>query len=458
MNSRMVKINLVFTLMILCSMIFSGCAAPAAAPTAAPQAPAAPAVSNPSGGKVSLTFWWWAESDAPGADKWMAETVADYEKLNPNVTVNVVPQSTDTLISAFTAAASAKSGPDLASQWATIPILSQVWAGAVNPISDLVPADEMKHWINTNENLYNGKVWAAPMYLMGIPLAYNKDLFKKAGLDPEKPITTWTDFMAACDALKKAGITPLGAGGAKSSAFGAWMFSILGVQDLDSVGDIKDAAVGTTPFKSDKYTRWIAEIATMVKNGYFNDDVGSLDMQTGQDLFPQGKVAMAWGTDGNVVAWQKTLGADKVGVMKTPIFGKGKLASAYNATQSTSFFVTSWSKQPQEAAKFLVFMHTPDRQASWYKMTGVVPADDRFDVSQITDPFQKQLAQFDLSPQNVWLENFIPTQMDTDGLRPGGSMLASGSSSDDVVALIDRTLNLWRTQNPADVKTFQNWK
>ena len=190
MNSRMVKINLVFTLMILCSMVFSGCAAPAAAPTAAPQAPAAaqattaPAVSNPSGGKVGLTFWWWAESDAPGADKWMAETVADYGKLNPNVTVNVVPQSTDTLISAFTAAASAKSGPDLASQWATIPILSQVWAGAVNPISDLVPADEMKHWINTNENLYNGKVWAAPMYLMGIPLAYNKDLFKQAGLDP----------------------------------------------------------------------------------------------------------------------------------------------------------------------------------------------------------------------------------------------------------------------------------
>ena len=63
MNSRMVKINLVFTLMILCSMVFSGCAAPAAAPTAAPQAPAAqattaprPAVSNPSGGKVRLNF------------------------------------------------------------------------------------------------------------------------------------------------------------------------------------------------------------------------------------------------------------------------------------------------------------------------------------------------------------------------------------------------------------------
>jgi raffinose/stachyose/melibiose transport system substrate-binding protein len=456
MNKRFFKINLILTLIILISMVLSSCAAPqTTAPAATEAATSAPAVS---GEKVELTFWWWAESDAPGADKWMAETVAEYQKINPNITVNVVPQSTDTLISGFTAAATAKSGPDLASQWATIPVLSQVWTNAVNPISDLVPADEMKHWINTSENLYNGKVWAAPLYLMGIPLAYNKDLFKKAGLDPEKPITTWADFMTACDTLKKAGITPLGAGGAKSSAFGAWMFAILGVQDLDTVEDIKAAAVGTADFKSAKYTHWITEIASMIQKGYFNDNIGSLGMPEGQDLFPQGKVAMAWGTDGNVAAWQKQLGADKVGVMKTPIFGTGKLAQAYNATQSTSFFVTSWSKHPKEAADFLVFMHTTDRLNSWFKMTGVVPADDRYDLAQITDPFQKQLAQYDLSPVNVWLENFIPTQMDTDGLRPGGSLLASGSSADDVIALIDRTLNLWRTQNPADVKTFQAWK
>jgi raffinose/stachyose/melibiose transport system substrate-binding protein len=466
MNKQFRKINLIVTLLIVSSIVFSGCSAAAqtSAPAAATQAPAAsqatsaPAVSNASTEKVTLSFWWWAESDAPGADKWMTETVAAYEKLHPNITVDVVPQTTDTLISAFTAAATAKSGPDIASQWATIPVLSQVWANAVTPISDLVPADEMAHWMNTNENLYNGKVWAAPMYLMGIPLAFNKDLFKKAGLDPEKPITTWDEFMTTCDALKKAGITPLGAGGAKSSAFGAWMFAILGTQDLDSVNDIKAAAVGTADFKSEKYTRWITEIASMIKKGYFNDNIGSLGMPQGQDLFPQGKVAMAWGTDGNVAAWAQSLGEDKVGVMKTPILGKGKLATAYNATQSTSFFVTSWSKHQQEAANFLVFMHDKDRLTSWYQHTAVVPADDRYDASQITDPLQKQLAQFDLSPANVWLENFIPTQMDTDGLRPGGSLLASGSSADDVIALIDRTLNLWRTQNPADVKTFAAWQ
>jgi raffinose/stachyose/melibiose transport system substrate-binding protein len=450
--------------------LLAGCA-PAAVPAA--QAPAQPATTSapaPAGGAptaaaaaasnqpVELTFWWWAESDAPGADKWLQETIAAYQKLHPNITVKMVPQSTDTLISAFTAAASAKSGPDIASQWATIPVLSQAWAGAVTPISDLVPADEIKHWANTNENMYNGKLWAAPLYLLGIPLAYNKDLFKQAGLDPEKPPTTFDELLQDCETLKKAGITCMAGGAAKASAFGAWMFAILGVQDLDSVDDIKAAAVGDVPITSEKYTRWLSTISDMIKKGYFNDNIASLDYVTAQDLFPQGKVAMSWGTDGNVAAWAKTLGEDKVGVIKTPKYGKGKLADAYDATQSTSFFVTSWSQHPKEAADFIQFMHTPERLAAWYKGTAVVPADDRFDTKTITDTLQAKLAAFNLSPQNVWLENFIPTQMDTDGLRQGGSALASGSSPKDVADSIDRTLKLWRSQNPKEVETFKNWK
>ena len=256
---------------------------------------------------IKLTFWWWAESDAPGANKWMEETVGLYETENPNIKVDVIPQSTSTLISAFTTAAMSKSGPDIASQWATIPVLSQVWSGAVLPISDYVSEEEMSHWLNTNENLYDGKVWAAPLYLMGIPLVYNRALFEQAGLDPDAQFETWEEFLEACEKLKTAGITPLGAGGAKASAFGAWMFANIGVQDLDSVDDIKDAVVGRTDYKSEMHTRWIYEIADMIKKGYFNDNIGSLGMPEGQDLFPQEKVAMAWGTDGNVAAWAKAL-------------------------------------------------------------------------------------------------------------------------------------------------------
>src|SRR6187402_2967331 len=61
---------------------------------------------------AKLTFWFWGESDVPGIDKWLAGAVQNYEKLNPKVSLNIVPQSSDTLIGAFRLAAQSKSGPD----------------------------------------------------------------------------------------------------------------------------------------------------------------------------------------------------------------------------------------------------------------------------------------------------------------------------------------------------------
>ncbi len=76
----------------------------------------------------------------------MKETVDAYKAVKPNVTVNVVPQSTDTLISAFQSAVTAKSGPDIASQWATGPVLGFVWQDAPVPVGDYVSQDEIKNW------------------------------------------------------------------------------------------------------------------------------------------------------------------------------------------------------------------------------------------------------------------------------------------------------------------------
>jgi len=415
--------------------------------------------SGSSAQKVNLTFWWWAESDAPGADAWMTETVAAYEQLHPNISIDVVPQSTDTLISAFQSAVTAKSGPDMASQWATGPTLGFVWQDAIAPISDYVPASEISNWLNTNENMYQGKLWGMPMYLIGIDVMYNKTLFAQAGITPPASGRwTWDEFQAACATLKAAGITPW-VEGDKDGYGGAWFFANVGIQSLDSTDDLRQAVIGNKSFTDPHYTGWYQSLDDMVKKGYFNQDIMSLDLNTSSQAFGQGKGAMSFGTDGMIKQAITDLGAGNVGVMQTPLLGTGKLASVGNATQSTTFFITKWSKHPQEAANFLAFMHTPDRLASWYKHTGVVPADSRFDRSVVTDPVLKQMMTWETTGPQVWLENYLPGEIDTNADLAAGQMIFSQSGSPtDVANLWERAAETWRNQHPDELTNWQNWK
>jgi raffinose/stachyose/melibiose transport system substrate-binding protein len=435
------------TIVVILSMFLVGCGTtPQNAPTAA-------------NAKVSLTFWYWAESDAPGADAWMAETVAAYKQIKPNVTINIVPQSTETLISAFQSAVTAKSGPDMASEWATGPVLGFVWQNAVAPISDYVPAAETANWLNTNENMYNGKLWAAPMYLIGIGVMYNKPMFAKAGVTPPASGRwTWDEFMAACAKIKAAGMVPW-VEGDKDGYGGAWWFANLGIQSLDSTDDLRQAVIGAKSFTDPHYTGWYKTLDDMVKKGYFNQDTASMDLSQGAQAFAQGKGAMSFGTDGMIKQALTDLGANNVGVMRTPKLGTGKLADVGNATQSTGFFVTKWSKNPQAAADFLAFMHTPDRLAAWYKHTGVIAADKRFDRTLVTDPILQQMMTWETTGQQVWLENYLPGQVDSDADLTAGQMIfAQSGSPSDVSTLWERSTATWRNQHPDELTNWKNWQ
>jgi ABC-type glycerol-3-phosphate transport system substrate-binding protein len=406
---------------------------------------------------ANLTYWYWAESDAPGANNWLKKEVALYEKAHPKVKVSVVIQSTDTLTSAFTTAAQTKSGPDIATQWATLPTLTPAWKGATVPISDYVPASETKNWISTAENMWQGKLWAMPQYLIGIPFVWNKQLFRKAGLNPDKGPATWNEFLADAKKLKAKGITPFGMGN-KDGYGGAWFFSLIGKQNLNSIDELKDAMVGKASFTDPKYSGFYTELDNLRKQGYLNSDVASISFEQGFQLFGQKKVAMSWGTDGNVAAWEKQLGAKNMGVGPIPKWGNGKLSSSYDVTQSSDAFITKWSKHPHAAAQFLMFLHSPQALKAWYAATGVFPADRRFPSKLVSDVIAKQLLKLDQSPVSVWPENFVPPQVDQNADLAGGELITSGSASPASVAkLWESELSKWKSQHPDEYRAYQKW-
>src|SRR6478752_4917211 len=191
----------------------------------------------------SLTYWFWGESDVPGSTNWMQAAVSRYEQLHPGLHIQVVPQATQTLQGAFQTAAQAKTGPDIAMQWATLPVLTPAWRGQITALTGLIPESELSQWPNTQENTYDGKVWAMPLYLLGVPFVWNKDLFAKAGLDSTHGPQTWDELLADCAKLKAAGITPIMAGD-KDGAFGSWFQSVVGTQTLDSVQELQAVYAG----------------------------------------------------------------------------------------------------------------------------------------------------------------------------------------------------------------------
>ena len=418
--------------------------------------PARAAADDPN--NANLTYWYWGEDDAPGANGWLKQEVALYEKAHPKVKITVVTQSTDTLTSAFTTAAQTKSGPDIATQWATLPVLTPAWNGASVPISDYVPASETKNWIGTAENMSGGKLWGMPQYLLGIPFLWNKAMFKKAGLNPNKGPKTWAEFMADAKKLKAAGFTPFGMGN-KDGYGGAWFFANMELQNLDSLAEWVDAIVAGTKLSEEKYTGWYELLDELVQKKYFNDSVNSLKLDQGHAIFSRGESAMSLGTDGIVGQWQKDLGAEKVGVMKMPRFADGALSQGFNATQSISHFICKWSKNKEEAAAFLRFMHTPERIKRWYELTGVGVADRRFDASVIKDPVLKQMYEWETTGPQVWLENYNPVQVDSEANIPAGQTIFSRSGSpEEASQLWVQVARRWQSQQPEQYKDWQNWE
>lgn len=403
--------------------------------------------------KLTLTYWYWGESDEPGSNKWMAETVRQYERLHPNVTVNLVIQSTDTLTSAFQAATAAHSGPDIATLWATMPLLSAVWSGAVAPIDQYVPKNEIGHWLNTGENMYKGHLWGMPIYLIGVPLVYNKALFRKAGLNPNNPPKTWSQFLHVCATLKAHHITPLGMGD-QDGYTGAWMFSTLGMQTQTSTTQFERTLLNLNALPK-AITPFYTKLDQLVKDGYFNNGVESLNLNQGWTLFPQGKVAMSWTTDGNLANWMKLVGANRVGIMHTPVYGAGELAQAYDATQSSTAFITSWSKHKSAAAQFLMFLHSPQVMLNYFKISGAFPADNRFNAAAIANPVLHQAWYWDTHGRQVWLENFLPPEIDGSADIPGGQAIFTGSGVSNAVGLWVRQDRLWQLEHRSEVADYR---
>lgn len=151
--------------------------------------------------KVTITVGNEPTSDQTAALKVYKKQVSDFEKANPNVTV----KSTTTTYDPQTFQALVASGkmPDVFFVPFT-DIQSLIARGQVADITSEYKADPQASKVNpTVEKVAQakGKTYGAAVGAYTMALIYNRSLFTKAGLDPDKPPTTWDEVRADAKAI-----------------------------------------------------------------------------------------------------------------------------------------------------------------------------------------------------------------------------------------------------------------
>ncbi|MFC4592281.1 ABC transporter substrate-binding protein [Sphaerisporangium corydalis] len=341
---------------------------------------AAPTGTAPSSGgsKTKLVVWDWKSGDKKAAS-YIEKAKADFAKKHPDVTVEFVAQPFDQYYTLLGGAIQSGKGPDVMMFNGGGQIRDRV--DALLPLDQYV-AEDRQRLAGWEAFTKDGKTYAAPVTLQGHPIYYNKTLYTKAGLDPEKPPATWDELMADCAAIKKAGAKCFALGNKEGIGPQFWLSGLgSGILTPKEYDDwIAGERDWTSPDVKQVFKLW----KEVNDKGYNNDGANSTAMfNDAFSVFDAGKAAHIIGLMSDVGHWKdfgEFLG-DKVGVMQAPLVTAGAQPSLpYDG--GIGYAVAKWAKDPKSAADLVRSLTSTEALNAFYSNAGAIASDTTIDVSQ----------------------------------------------------------------------------
>jgi len=404
-----------------------------------------------------LRMWWWGEQEAPGLEKWVKDSVAMFEK-DAGVTIEVTLQDTTTVISEFQTASAAGNAPDIQFLWNGIYHMESVWLGYLEPLNGLISDELLKEADATVLSIYQGKQYRLGWYAASPMWLYNKEMFDKAGLNADEPPTTWEGLLDACDKLKSKGFTPI-VGGLKDGPWGEWYMGHALGPNLDTPAEALKLFIGELDWREPKYHEHWTKLEQLWKAGYMNEDMNSIDLYPGMDYFGAGKGAMTAIVIPTLGKQAGMLGAEKVGLMVFPAGGKGKMNNK-PIRDLQGLGISSQSQHKEIAAKFLEFLHTPERVQAIWTDSKALPTDASWDGSAIEDPlFRGAWKTWVANPDAVpYISNLMPVMFWTDAMFVNSQKIVAGEyNGEQAGENAQAVATKWREQNPDLLEHYQIW-
>ncbi len=158
--------------------------------------------------------WWHIQTNETEAAFWQS-LVDEFVEANPHVSFEITILENEAFKSRLVTVMQAGEAPDLFQSWGGGVLWTFAEAGLVRNIAPELEGE----WRDTFAaqaalELFgrDGEYYGVPWTWGTVGIFYNRALFAEAGLDPDSPPQTWTEFLAAVEALQAAGITPIALG------------------------------------------------------------------------------------------------------------------------------------------------------------------------------------------------------------------------------------------------------
>jgi len=338
-------------------------------------ATAAPAAAQQ---RVQVEFWHGLPQPLGGL---LEQIAADFNASQAQYQVNATFKGSypETMVAAI-AAFRAGNAPHIVQMFEVGTATMMAARGAIKPVYELMgetglPFDP-KAYVPAIRAYYStpdGKLMSMPFNSSTPVTWYNKDAFKKAGLDPEKPPRTWEETVAAARKIRAANAAACGF----SFAWPTWtqVENFSAIHNVPIATKVNGMGGLDTELKinSPLHVRHMQTLMDMQKAGTFK--YGGRDA-AGDALFPSGECAILQASSGlraRVVREAKF----QWGETFLPHYQGTPGAPKNSIIGGASFWVmTSPRRTPDEyraVGEFFRYISRPEVDAKWHMDTGYVP-------------------------------------------------------------------------------------
>jgi sn-glycerol 3-phosphate transport system substrate-binding protein len=320
--------------------------------------------------------WWHAMGGALG--EWVNDLAKGFNESQKEYKVVPVYKGTYTeSMTAAIAAYRAGNAPHILQVFEVGTATMMASKGAIKPVGEVMKEAGYKFdpavYIPAVVGYYtapNGQMLSMPFNSSTTVFHYNKDAFKAAGLDPDKPPKTWPEVALAAAKLKATGhkcpFTTSWVSWTQLESFSAWHNTLFATQNNGFGGMTARLA-----FNSPLHVRHMENLANMSKQGLF--------IYKGRDnsadaTFPSGECAMMTGSSGLQGAIKRNA-KFAAGLSTLPYYPDVPGAPQNTVIGGASLWVMS-GKKPVEykgVATFFDYINKPDVQAASHQRTGYLP-------------------------------------------------------------------------------------